>query len=135
MIPAFIEVLKEIPLTPNGKIDRKALPLPSMETRNVRIGEAPRTETEKTIAAIWIELMRVDAMGIHDDFFDVGGHSMTATALVGRLRTAFGVDIGLASLFERPTIAGLSEIVDTFVLTSGGTRAAAGSAQREEFEL
>ncbi len=135
MVPAHCVVQDSLPLTPNGKIDRKALPLPSMETRNVRIGEAPRTETEKTIAAIWIELMRVDAMGIHDDFFDVGGHSMTATALVGRLRTAFGVDIGLASLFERPTIAGLSEIVDTFVLTSGGTRAAAGSAQREEFEL
>jgi acyl carrier protein len=135
MVPAQFVHLDSLPLTPNGKIDRKALPPPSRESKGVGKGGAPQTETAKAIAAIWSELLKADGLGINDDFFDLGGHSMTATALVGRLRATFGVEVSLASLFERPTIAGLSEVVDMIVLTSRGMRSGAGSPQREEFDL
>jgi aryl carrier-like protein len=72
---------------------------------------------------------------MHDDFFDLGGDSLNATGLVAQLRATFGVDLRLASLFERPTIAGVSEVVDMLVLTSRRPDSQAGSAQREEFNL
>lgn len=130
MIPAQFVFLDSLPLTPNGKIDRKALPPPTKATTGA--GGPPHTETEKTVAAIWTELLPVDGVGIYDDFFDLGGQSMTAVGLVARLRAAFGVNIELATLFERPTIAGLAEAVDVLVLTNRGPISAGG---REEFNL
>jgi amino acid adenylation domain-containing protein len=135
MVPSQFVVMDALPLTPNGKIDRKNLPAPARDTSGAGKGGAPKTETQKMVAAIWSEVLRVDGIGIDDDFFDLGGHSMTATALVQRLRAAFGVDLGLASLFERPTIAGLSEVVDMLVLTNRGSGSGSGSAPREEFNL
>ena len=87
------------------------------------------------MAALWSELLHVDGIGLDDDFFDLGGDSMTAVAFVTRLRAAFGCDPGLATLFERPTIAGVSQAVDKLVLSSHGVGRAAESAKREEFEL
>jgi amino acid adenylation domain-containing protein len=135
MVPARFVYLDALPLTPNGKVDRKALPPPPKVTSGAGKGGPPRTNTAKSIAAFWSELLRVDGIGIHDDFFDLGGDSLNATGLVARLRATFGVELRLASLFDQPTIAGLSEVVDMLVLTSRGPDAQAGSAQREEFDL
>src|SRR6202035_2996759 len=118
MVPARFVYLDALPLTPNGKVDRKALPPPPKVTSGAGKGGAPRTKTARTIAEFWSELLRVDGIGIEDDFFDLGGDSLNATGLVARLRATFGVELRLASLFEQPTIAGLSEVVDMLVLTS-----------------
>jgi amino acid adenylation domain-containing protein len=133
MIPNQFLSLDALPLTPNGKIDRKNLPTPSQQISGIGKGGAPQTKTQKAVATIWSELLKQEGIGIDDDFFDLGGHSMTATALVQRLRAAFQVDIGLASLFERPTIAGLSEEIDLLALTGDGSPDP--SAEREEFSL
>lgn len=135
MVPARFMFLDALPLTVNGKVDRKALPAPAVKPSGLGNGGAPRTETAKVVAALWSELLHVDGIGLDDDFFDLGGDSMTAVALVTRLRAAFGCDPGLATLFERPTIAGISEAVDMLVLTSRGVGSAAESAKREEFDL
>jgi amino acid adenylation domain-containing protein len=135
MVPARLVHLDSLPLTPNGKIDRKALPAPSRDVSGGGEGAAPRTETEKRVAAIWGELLKLDGIGIHDDFFDLGGDSMAAVALVAHLHETFDLELDLASLFDRPTIAGLSELVDVFGLTNRGSGSDTGSAAREEFEL
>jgi amino acid adenylation domain-containing protein len=132
MVPAHFVFLDELPLTPNGKVDRKALPAPAKAITGA--GGPPRTETEKTVAAIWTELLNVEDVGIEDDFFDLGGQSMTAVGLVARLRDAFDLNIELATLFERPTIAGLAEAIDLLVLTNHGV-SSPSSEGREEFEL
>lgn len=132
MVPAHFVFLDELPLTPNGKVNRKALPAP--EKGNTGAGGPPRTETEKSVAAIWAELLNVEGVGIEDDFFDLGGQSMTAVGLVARLRAAFDLNIELAMLFERPTISGLAEAIDVLVLTSHSVSSPSSEA-REEFEL
>ena len=85
------------------------------------------------VAAIWTELLRLDGVGIEDDFFDLGGQSITAVGLVARLRAGFNLNIELATLFERPTVAGLAEAIDVLVLTSN--RSSGSSEAREEFNL
>lgn len=129
MVPTQFVFLDSLPLTHNGKIDRKALPAPAEVTTGA--GGPPRSETEKMIAAIWTELLRVEGVGIEDDFFDLGAQSITAVALVAQLRAAFDVNIELATLFERPTIAGLAEAIDVLVLSNRSH----SSEAREEFDL
>jgi len=133
MIPAQFVFLDSLPLTPNGKVDRKALPTPPKA--NTGAGGPPQTETEKLVAAIWSELLRVDGIGIEDDFFDLGAQSITAVGLVARLGEAFDVNIDLATLFERPTVAALSEAIDMLALTNYRPASRASSVAREEFEL
>ena len=135
MVPAQFVYLDALPLTPNGKVDRKALPLPSSESSGAGKGGAPRTKSEETIAGIWSELLKIEGIGIDDDFFDLGANSLTATALVAKLRGIFGVELSLASLFEQPTVARIAEIVDVLVLTSRASDLPTGSGQREEFSL
>ena len=112
MVPSQIVFLGSIPLTQNGKVDRKALPAPSHA--NVSVAQefvAPRSETEELLAAIWIELLKVERIGIHDDFFDLGAHSLMAMRAVSKIRDVFGVDLPLATLLEAPTIAALAKIL------------------------
>ena len=112
MIPPYIVWLDKLSLTPNGKIDRKALPIPAYEhMQDAHDLVAPRTETEKALARIWTELLGVDSIGIHDDFFDVGGGSLLVVRAVSRIREVFRVDIGIATLFDHPTIAGLANVL------------------------
>ena len=107
MIPAAFVTLEALPLTPNGKVDRKALPAPDFTLQtNPYVG--PRTPTEEKVAAIWAEVLRIPKVGVEDDFFALGGHSLLATQIISRLRNMFGVDLPLRTMFETPTVAGLS---------------------------
>ncbi len=111
MIPSAFVTVDTLPLTPNGKIDRRALPVPeiSMQTNQTAF-EAPRTPMEKTIAAIWSEVLGVDQVGIYDNFFNLGGHSLIATRVVAKLRASdLALEVPVRTLFEQPTIAELTE--------------------------
>ena len=104
MIPSAFVFLDALPLTPNRKIDRKALPEPARE----EVETAPLSEMEELLAAIWTEVLGVERIGPHDDFFGLGGHSLKVTQVLARVREAFGVELPVRSLFESPTLAGLA---------------------------
>ncbi|HET9916460.1 MAG TPA: amino acid adenylation domain-containing protein, partial [Candidatus Binatia bacterium] len=112
MVPSAFMFLDSLPLTPNGKLDRKALLAPD-QTRP-ELNEtfvAPTTPVEEILANIWAEVLKVERVGIHDNFFHLGGHSLLATQVVSRINTAFPIHLPLRSLFESPTIAGLADSV------------------------
>ena len=136
MVPAHIVVLPALPLMPNGKVDRQALPAPGLEpshTAGVR-HVAPRTATEEEVAAVWGEVLGIESPGVEDDFFESGGHSLIAARIVTRLRSSFQVALAMRHLFEQPTIAGLASIID--LLAVSDTRATPGrAAKREEIEI
>ncbi|HEU4882248.1 MAG TPA: amino acid adenylation domain-containing protein [Longimicrobium sp.] len=107
MVPAAWVVLEAMPLTPSGKVDRRALPAPDA-TAAAANRVPPRTPAEELVAGIWERILGVRP-GVHDNFFDLGGHSLRATQVVSRLREAFGADLPLRALFEAPTVSGLAE--------------------------
>lgn len=112
MIPAACIVLEALPLTANGKVDRRALPPPD-SIQSDREFVAPRSTTEELLAGIWSQLLGVERVGIYDNFFASGGHSLLATQLVSRIRSSFQVDLPLRTLFEAPTIAELAAQLST----------------------
>jgi len=111
MVPTYFVLLDAFPLSPSGKVDRRALPRPEAAPA-ARVFVAPRTDTERTLAALCAELLGAAQVGVHDSFFELGGHSLLATQLVSRVREAFQVELPLRSLFEHPTVAGLAELID-----------------------
>ena len=118
MVPAAIVVLGSLPLSPNGKLDRRALPPPDQTAPADREGYvAPRTPLEEILAGIWATVLRVERVGIRDNFFALGGHSLIATQVVARVRVAIGVELPLSALFEEPTVAGLATRVGSALLT------------------
>jgi amino acid adenylation domain-containing protein/FkbM family methyltransferase len=112
MVPSQFVLMEKFPLTANGKIDRQAFSRPAQENLQAT-GDfvRPQTETEKALALIWSEMLKVENVGINDDFFDLGGHSLLAIRVVSRIRDVFGVDITFQTLFQNPTIAGLSKVI------------------------
>ncbi|BAZ11500.1 amino acid adenylation domain-containing protein [Calothrix sp. NIES-4071] len=109
MVPSAFVLLKTLPRTPNGKVDRQALPEleqthPDLEAQYV----APRTPVEKQLASIWANLLGLEKVGIHDNFFELGGHSLLITQLLAQVRKAFQINLSISSLFEVPTVAGLA---------------------------
>ncbi|NEQ78399.1 MAG: amino acid adenylation domain-containing protein [Okeania sp. SIO2C9] len=112
MVPSGLMVLSQLPLTPNGKVDRKALPVPDMASSVLTEYVAPQTETQKILAEIWQEVLGIEQIGIHDNFFDLGGHSLMATKVVSRVRQGFGNELTLQGLFESPTIAGIAKNIE-----------------------
>jgi acyl carrier protein len=109
MVPSAFVLLEALPLTPNGKVDRRALPTPEGGRPELEAAYiAPRTEVERAIATIWQEVLRIERVGLHDNFFDLGGHSLLATQVISRLRAAFQVELPLRTLFEEPTVARLA---------------------------
>ena len=109
MVPSEFVFLDRLPLTSNGKIDRKALPAPDQRRPELeKAYVAPRTPVEEMIAEIWAEVLKVHTVGVHDNFFDLGGHSLLATQIISRLREAFRVDLPLRALFEDPTVVSLA---------------------------
>jgi amino acid adenylation domain-containing protein len=114
MLPVDFLLLSGLPLTPSGKLDRKALPAPAHEHHQVdEEYVAPRNHNEELIAGIWAAVLGLDQVGIHDDFFQLGGHSLLAMQAASRLREAFGVEMPVRVLFERPTVAALAAYVST----------------------
>ena len=112
MVPGRLVWLEALPLTPNGKVDRKALPQPS--TLGSAEGYvAPRGAVEARLAKIWQDLLGVDRVGVEDDFFRLGGHSLVATRLMSRLRQAFEVEVPMHRLFAAPTVGALARAVET----------------------
>ncbi|MBA2238275.1 MAG: amino acid adenylation domain-containing protein, partial [Lysobacter sp.] len=108
MVPSAFVSLDALPLTRNGKLDRKSLPAPDQSSVASRQYEAPTGEVEQAIASIWQELLGLERVGRHDHFFEMGGHSLLAVQLVSRLRQALGVEVGLRELFAEPTLSALA---------------------------
>ena len=107
LVPSAFMMMERLPLTPNGKLDRKALPAPEPAVAESAY-VAPRTPVEEALTEIWADVLGVDRVGVHDDFFDLGGHSLMATRLVWRILETLQGEVDLVSLFETPTIAGIA---------------------------
>ncbi len=112
MIPSVFVLLPALPLTPNGKIDRRALPAPDQLRPELQESfVVPRNLYEEQVADIWASLLRLERVGIHDNFFALGGHSLLATQAILRMRSAFQVEFSLHNLFETPTVAGIAALI------------------------
>lgn len=132
MIPSAFVVLPAMPLTPNGKVDRAALPAPDQARPDLqRRFVAPRTAVEQALADIWATVLKRTPIGVDDDFFELGGHSLLATRVVSQMRRVFQVEIPLGSLFASPTVAALAEEIER---STGGqaSRLLADLAELEE---
>jgi amino acid adenylation domain-containing protein len=113
MVPLGFVVLDALPLSPNGKVDRQALPDAKLTRPESEAGfVAPRTPTEERVAEVWANVLGIERVGVQDNFFDLGGHSLLGTQIISRLTQAFQVDLPLRRLFETPTVAGLAESID-----------------------
>jgi acyl carrier protein len=113
MMPAAFISLHAWPLTPNGKIDRWALPAP--DQTGYQPGEEsqqPRTAVEETLAGLWADALKLPAVGVHHNFFELGGHSLLAMRLLSRVRERFQVELELRALFESPTVAGMAALIE-----------------------
>ncbi len=112
MVPAVFVHLEQMPLTPNGKVDRKALPKPDQQRDVQSEYVAPRNESEEKLAAIVSELLNIEKVGVFDNFFELGGHSLLATKFMSRIREQFNVELPLRTLFEKPTVAELAIAIE-----------------------
>ena len=138
MVPAVFVFLESFPLTTNGKVDRRHLPPP--EGNRPDLGSnfvSPRNETERSLSAIWQELLNLKQVGAEDNFFELGGHSLLATQLMSRLDESFHINLPLRTIFETPTLAGLAERIETILWAAQGRPAESTVDQenREELEF
>jgi amino acid adenylation domain-containing protein len=117
MIPSAYTLLEEFPYTPNGKLDRRALPAPDKSRAYLEQGYvAPRTEVEEELSRIWADLLHVERVGVEENFFDAGGHSLLATQLLSRIRSNFAVELTLREFFMSPVLKDLVEILEDRML-------------------
>ena len=139
MVPAAFVTVDTLPTTPNGKLDRKALPAPDWAVaRKTRDSVPPETPTQMTVAGIWESLLKIEKVGIHESFFDLGGHSILAARLMARIRSSFGVQLPLHHIFRTPTISGLATLIESKLWRGSGSHvadAAAASGREVEIEI
>ncbi|MEH2084379.1 MAG: amino acid adenylation domain-containing protein [Nostoc sp.] len=137
MVPTIFMALEAMPLTPNGKVDRKALPQPDASRPELEANYvAPRTFIEQQIADIWAQVLNVKQVGIYDNFFELGGYSLLGIQVVSRVRQALQAEILMSNLFELPTVADLAERVETLRWATQGVQATESEADDyEEGEL
>ncbi len=122
MVPSAFAMLEALPLSPNGKVDRRALARVEPESTTDFVLTAPRGPVEEMLAEIWSDLLGVERIGAHQGFFELGGHSLLAMRVASRMRQAFGVDLPLRRLFEAPTVAGLAREVEAALALSSEHR-------------
>jgi amino acid adenylation domain-containing protein len=120
MVPSAFVMLTELPLTPNGKVDRKALPEPGQSASEVEY-VAPSTPIEEVLCEMWEQVLKLDQVGVHDNFFQLGGHSLLATQVISQVREIFDVELPLRRLFETPTVATLAAVVEAQQLEQADT--------------
>jgi len=131
MVPAVFTELASLPVSPNGKLDRAALPAPNRAQRDATAEFVPAaTDTERMLTEVWKQVLGADRIGVTDNFFVLGGHSLLATALVSRIRTVFGVEISLAALFDHPTVREIASRIGDHTSSVDGN-----DEEYEEFEL
>ena len=113
MVPSSFVMLDAMPLTPNGKLDRSALPVPDSSRPQLDVAyAAPRSSIEEKLVELWEKILDVRPIGIHDNFFDLGGHSLAGASLLSRLNRIFGLDLAVRVLFEAPTVAQLTSSIE-----------------------
>jgi amino acid adenylation domain-containing protein len=138
MVPSTFVFLDSLPLASSGKVDRTALPFPGPSRPKLDVAfVAPRTANESLLAKLWAELLNCEQIGIDDNFFELGGHSLLATQVVSRVRVAFGVELPLRSMFECPTVAGLTRRIEALSRAGESDRVGfeATAQAREKVEL
>ena len=137
MLPSAFVFLEALPLTSNGKVDRRALPVPNRERPELQPAfmEA-RTPLEETIATIWSQVLEIEQVGIHDNFLALGGHSLLAMQITARLQTTLHTEVPLRSLFEAPTVAQLAEVIAHLQTRQGpADQPAPGGYSREAYQV
>jgi acyl carrier protein len=111
LLPSAYVLLPELPLTFNGKVDRRALPAPEGIGTDSSMYVAPSNRVEEELAKIWADVLRLEQVGVHDDFFVIGGHSLLATKILNRIDQAFGIELTLREFFNLSTVARLAELI------------------------
>jgi amino acid adenylation domain-containing protein len=137
MVPTIFMAVEAMPLTPNGKVDRKALPQPDAYRPELAANYvAPRTSLETQIAEIWAQVLKLERVGVDDNFFELGGYSLLATQVITRLRQTISIELPLRTFFEASTVAGLADRIETLQwATQSGQTVTSGNGAYEEGEL
>ena len=136
MIPSVLVVVDVLPITPNGKIDRDALAALAPQFEAPEPYVAPRNATEELLAKLWSDVLAIERVGVNDNFFGLGGHSLIATQLIWKIHESFGIDLPVRSLFEHSTVAALSELIEGEQMnTSRMTARAIVPVARERFRV
>lgn len=137
MIPSTFAILEALPLLPNGKVNRRALPAPNTLSPELEAAYiAPQSPIEEILVEIWAEVLGLKQVGIHDNFFELGGHSLLATQLTSRIRDALQVDLPLQTVFETPTAASMAKYIETIIWVARGQETLdLAVSEREEVEF
>ncbi len=137
MIPQHFVTMNELPRTPNGKIDRKQLPPPAVDTHNrLKVKRPPRSDIEKMLAEIWTDVLKIPDLDIDDNFFEIGGHSLLVMKCVVRIRKELGIELAMHHFFEMPTIARLAVHAEAILNIRNATAPGdTGTDDREEIEI